>query len=64
VNWSLRELLLTFDAAKASVNLACPGMTAWRVINPLIETYWLEFSIGVRRVVQIHRIPSLRWAER
>jgi hypothetical protein len=39
-------------------------MTAWRVMNPLTETYWFEFTIGDRRAVRIYRIPSLRWRER
>ncbi len=64
VNSSLRELLLSFDEAGATVNLACPRMLAWRVMNPLNETYWLEFTIADRRVVLIQRIPSLRWSER
>jgi hypothetical protein len=64
VNWSMRELLLGFDEAGASVNLACPRMVAWRVMNPLNETYWLEFAIRDRRVVLMQRIPSLRWCER
>jgi hypothetical protein len=64
VNWSLRELLLTFDAAAASANLGCSRMTAWRMVDPLNETYWFDFTIGDRRVVQLHRIPSLRWRER
>lgn len=64
VNAALPELHLSFDAAQASVNVACPGMTGWRVMNPLNETYWLEFTIRDRRVVLIHRIPSLRWCER
>lgn len=64
VNWSLKELLLTFDAASASANLGCQRMTAWRMMDPLNETYWFDFTIGDRRVVQIHRIPSLRWCER
>jgi hypothetical protein len=33
-------------------------------MDPLVETYWFEFTIGERLVVQIHRIPSLRWCER
>lgn len=63
VNWELRELHLSFNAAKASANLACSRMTAWRVLNPLTDNYWLEFTIADRRVVQIHRIPSLRRSE-
>lgn len=63
VNLALRELLLSFDTAAASANLACRHMDSWRVMNPLTETYWLAFTIGDRRIVQIHRIPSLRWCE-
>lgn len=59
----MSELLLSFDLP-ASANLACRRMTAWRVMNPLVETYWFEFTIDDRRVVQIHRIPSLRWCDR
>jgi len=39
VNAALPELHLSFDAAEASANVACRGMTGWRMMNPLTETY-------------------------
>lgn len=56
VNYSLPDLLLTFEEEAAHANLGSPRMTGWKVRNPMTDNQWLEFTIGDRRVVDINRL--------
>lgn len=49
------EVLMHFEDQAAFTNLSPDCMTALRVVNPVTEDYWLEFTINNRQVLTIER---------
>jgi hypothetical protein len=49
------EVLMHFEDEATFANLSPDCMTALRVVNPLTEDYWLEFTVNNRQVLTIGR---------
>lgn len=50
------EVLMHFEDEAAYTNLSPDCMAALRVVNPVTEDYWLEFTINDRQVLTIERV--------